>query len=188
MSKDWRDSAMIGLPIAGVIIIGFLTIKPPQSDKVTSTNTKPSNLNTSSNTSNNNISTTKADSPPPKSSPSNQAFNSQISPEQAVIEQYSLINRRQYQDAWNRLSPQLRNNKAIFSNGYNSYESWWKTVKKIDIRNIKSVDNDDKQAIVRVDLTYYMQNGKVASESRNINLSWNNETGKWLVVTAKKIN
>lgn len=123
MSKDWRDSAMIGLPIVGVIIIGFLTIKPPQSDKVISTNPKPLNSNTPSNISDNNISTTKPVCSPPKSSPSNQTSNSRISPEQAVIEQYSLINKPQYKDAWNRLSPQLRNNKAIFSKGYNSYKS-----------------------------------------------------------------
>jgi serine/threonine protein kinase, bacterial len=188
MSKDWRDSAMIGLPIAGIIIVGILTIKLPHLDKVISTNTKPSNSNTSSNISDNNISTNKPVSSPLKSSPSNQISNSQISPEEAVIEQYSLINNQQYQDAWNRLAPQLRNNKAIFSNGYNSYESWWKTVKKIEVRNLKSIDDDNKQAIVRVDLTYYMQNGKVASESRNINLSWNNEAENWLVVTANKIN
>lgn len=187
MSKDWRDSAMIGLPIAGVIIIGFLTIKPPQSDKVISTNTKPSNSNTSSNTSNNNISTNKPVSSPPKSSLSNQTSNSRISPEQAVTEQYSLINRRQYQAAWNRLSPQMRNNKAIFSNGYNSYVSWWRTVKKVEVKNTELVAIFEGEASVNARLTFYMQNGKYASESRNIRLVWNEPAKQWLVVKTNRI-
>lgn len=187
MTKDWRDSAMIGLPIAGVIIIGFLTIKPPQSDKVTSTNPKSSNSNTSSNISNNNISTTNPVSSLPKSSLSNQTSNSRISPEQAVTEQYSLINKQQYKAAWNRLSPQLRNNKAIFSNGYNSYKSWWQTVNKVEIKDTELVDILEDEASVNARLTLYMQNGKYASEYRNIRLVWNEPIKQWLVVETNRI-
>jgi serine/threonine-protein kinase len=106
---------------------------------------------------------------------------SRQSPEQFVRDQYSIINNRQYQAAWSRLSTGFQNNPTAFPNGYTSYVNWWNTVKQVDVQSVKRVNTNDKTTTVAIRLKYYMNNGKVSSESRRILLLWNAKTSSWII-------
>ena len=191
--RDLRNYVFIGCFVLAAILIGLVAIRKPSSS-ISSSDNQTDSLQ-SKNFTDRKLTkpkiedlTDKPTSSIPKPSVSNKIAKSQTSPKQAVIDQYSLINNGQYQDAWNRLSSQLRNDRVIFPSGYNSYKNWWTTVKQIKVTNTQAIRIDEKEAIIRVDLSYYMQNGKVFSESRDIHLSWNTKIENWLVVKANKIN
>lgn len=123
--------------------------------------------------------------PAPVASPQPSVASRQ-SPEQFVRDQYSIINNRQYQAAWSRLSTGFQNNPTVFPDGYTSYVNWWNTVKQVDVQSVKRVNTNDKTNTVAIRLKYYMNNGKVYSESRRILLLWNAETSSWIIQSVEQ--
>ena len=106
---------------------------------------------------------------------------SRPSPEEAVREQYSNINSRQYAAAWERLSPRLQNDTGVFPAGYTDYVNWWETVDFVDLQQIALVERSSETSTVKVKLKYLIKNKKVSPESRRLSLVWDNETGRWLI-------
>ncbi|MEC4983545.1 MAG: YARHG domain-containing protein [Oscillatoria sp. PMC 1068.18] len=104
-----------------------------------------------------------------------------LSPEQAIEQQFTLINSGDYQTAWNRLSPQFQNNRQVFPEGYTTYSNWWETVDFVDVKEVKTVDNNGKNATVDYQVKYHMKNGKTSSESRRVILTWNSQDQIWNV-------
>ncbi|MFB2980436.1 protein kinase [Microseira sp. BLCC-F43] len=123
---------------------------------------------------------------------SNQANNtsrndiSRPSPEQVVREQYSNINNRQYQAAWNKLSSSFQNNKTVFRDGYRSYVEWWETVSQVNLEEVTNVEVRNDTATVNIRLQY-SKSGKVASESRRLLLVWDAASASWLIDNTKLI-
>ncbi len=123
---------------------------------------------------------------------SNQANNrsrneiSKPSPEQIVREQYSNINNRQYQAAWNKLSYRFQNNKTVFPDGYRSYVEWWETVSQVNLEEVTNVEVRNDTATVNIRLQY-SKSGKVASESRRLLLVWDAASASWLIDNTKLI-
>lgn len=100
-------------------------------------------------------------------------------PTQAVVEQYSYINNRQYETAWNNLTPRFRDDRSIFPNGYQSYTNWWDTVASIQTQNAKLVNNTNDRATVEIQLTHSMKDGDISTETRQLELIWNADRNSW---------
>jgi serine/threonine protein kinase, bacterial len=179
-------SLILGSLIGASVIFGLYLNRQPQlpSEQVTSP------INSSS-------------TPSPFSSPSqsstispvnsNQANNtsrneiSRPSPEQVVRDQYSNINNRQYQAAWNKLSSSFQNKKTVFPYGYRSYVEWWETVSQVNLEEVTNVEVRNDTATVNIRLQYANKSGKVASESRRLLLVWDAASGSWLIDNTKLI-
>ncbi|MFO0127073.1 MAG: hypothetical protein ACK54J_07615, partial [Pseudanabaena sp.] len=73
------------------------------------------------------------------------------SPEQAVRDYYSLINDRQFQNAWQNLTPKFQRDRA---GGYQTFTDWWQTVSQVSINGARIVESKENSAIIDIDLTY----------------------------------
>jgi hypothetical protein len=104
-----------------------------------------------------------------------------LSPEDIVKEQYSLINQRQYEKAWNHLTANFRDNLSIFTNGFNSYINWWDKVNYIEVNQTQLINQKPQNAPVNVKLKLLMKNGRVSKETRRIALVWDEQTKIWMI-------
>lgn len=101
-----------------------------------------------------------------------------ISPEQTVREYYNLINNRNYETAWQKLSPGYQQARA--KKGFkNSYVSWWEEVDRVEINQSSLVSRGADSAKVNAELTYYKKNGDITPESLQVFLVWDNSHG-WI--------
>jgi hypothetical protein len=106
--------------------------------------------------------------------------NSRPSPDQAVRDYYTtIINTRQYQKGWTKLSYDFKRNHSRDS--FNSYLDWWQQVERVDLQDVNLVQSDAKSAVVDVRLAYRMKDGRVAPESQRLSLIWDAATSTWLI-------
>ncbi len=104
------------------------------------------------------------------------------SPEQSVRDYYNLINDRQFQNAWQNLTPTFQNDKAA---GYVSFTGFWRTVDKVSVNNSRIVAIKENNAIVDIDITY--QKGRETFPERlRMNLVWNEALGQWQINETSK--
>ncbi|MBP0020070.1 MAG: hypothetical protein J7647_21265 [Cyanobacteria bacterium SBLK] len=116
-------------------------------------------------------------------SPNNTPKIQRTSPTGFVKNHYILLNQRQYQTTWNRLTPNFKK----IAKGYIQYVSWWKTVRQIQIGEMRLIDMNERNAIVDANLRYVMNTGKSFQDSnRRIYLIWNDSSGDWSIDQKKK--
>ena len=108
------------------------------------------------------------------------------SPTQAIEDYYLNINRQEYEVAWNKLSPNLQNNKRLHPNGYLSFIDWWGgKVQSVDINQVNLVQENRNTAIIDAQLQYKLKTGKVAPGSVRFSLVWDVSSNQWVVVDVK---
>ena len=99
------------------------------------------------------------------------------SPELAIRDYFNLINERNFQSAWQNLTPKFQRDRA---GGYSTFTDWWRTVDKVSINGARLVESKENSAIVDIDLTY--QKGKATfPETLRISLFWNEASGQWQI-------
>ncbi len=115
----------------------------------------------------------------PKPSPSEQAV-SKPSPTDTVRDYYSnLINNRQYDKGWSKLSDNFKRNHS--NDSFDTYIGWWNLVERVQIESVKLVESGAESAVVNVRLAYIMKNGQFQQESQRFSMVWDAATGSWLI-------
>jgi serine/threonine-protein kinase len=104
------------------------------------------------------------------------------SPDQSVRDYYNLINDRQFQNAWQNLTPTFQNDKAA---GYGSFTGFWRTVDKVSVNNSRIVAIQENNAIVDIDITY-QKGSQTFPERLRMNLIWNEALGQWQINETSK--
>jgi serine/threonine protein kinase, bacterial len=116
---------------------------------------------------------------PTPTSTSNPSSIEQVkpSPEQFVRDYYSLVNARQLSAAWQKLTPKFRRDQA---NGVDGFTNWWKSVDQVSVEGTQLVKMTGNSAILEIRLTY-RQGTKITSETKQMNLVWNKDSGQWQI-------
>lgn len=81
------------------------------------------------------------------------------SAEQFIWDYFSYINNKKYEMAWSMLSTNFK--ETYNSSGFGPYKDWWESVKEVGIISIKTKSQSSNEAVVDVELSFYMRNGKV---------------------------
>jgi serine/threonine-protein kinase len=102
---------------------------------------------------------------------------SRPSPEGAIRDYYSLINERQFQTAWQNLTPKFQSDRA---GGYGTFTDWWRTVDKVSINGVRVVKSDENSAIIDIDLTY-RKNKATFPETLRMSLVWDEASQQWQI-------
>ncbi|MDJ0735022.1 MAG: serine/threonine-protein kinase [Nostocaceae cyanobacterium] len=124
--------------------------------------------------------------PPKLSPPIAPPAKRRPSPAKAIRNYFQIINQGEYETAWNRLTPELRQNEKLHPNGYKSYTDWWgEKVERVEIDSVNIVKKSAKTATVDIQLQYRLKNGKKSSGSVSFSLSWNAENNRWMIADAQ---
>ncbi len=108
------------------------------------------------------------------------------SPDEAMRNYFLTINRGDYEDAWNQLTPEFRQNEKLHPNGYKSYTDWWEgKVEKVDIDSVNLMDNSRETAVVDIELKYVLKSGRTVPGSVSFSLVWDDENSKWMIADAQ---
>jgi len=104
-------------------------------------------------------------------------------PDEFVREHYSLINKRQYETTWQRLTSAFQKK----SGSYSEYRNWWDSVIRIDIGQVKVIEQKNDNAIVNAKLSYVMKRGDVVNDDKSrIYLVWSNNQNTWQIDNKRK--
>jgi hypothetical protein len=103
---------------------------------------------------------------------------SQSLPEEIVMNYYSFLNQGDYAQAWNLLPSNLKNNKNVHPDGYNSFATWYGQITPITITAINLIENNDVNAVVDVN-TQYRLNSQSMNEKLRYSLRWNDQQQTW---------
>ena len=69
---------------------------------------------------------------------------------------------RNYQVLWNNyLTPSFKT--VVSPGGYSEYIAWWGSVQSVDVNSVNVIQNDGTHAVVRVNITFNMKDGRVIS-------------------------
>jgi hypothetical protein len=100
------------------------------------------------------------------------------SPTEFIKKYYLNINNRNYNLTWQQFTPKRRANPQSF----NSYIAWWNSVKNTEIEQIKVLKQNNHQAVVYVELNYFMKTGTIYKKRKSkIYLTWNSKYNNWLI-------
>lgn len=99
------------------------------------------------------------------------------SPEQAIRDYYSLINDRQFQNAWQNLTPKFQQDRA---GGYKTFTNWWGTVSQVSINGARLVESKENLAIIDIDITY-RKDKAIFPETLRMSLVWNESLKQWQI-------
>ena len=116
---------------------------------------------------------TATSTPPPKP---------QTSPEQFIKDYYSLINDRQFAQAWQSLTPTFQRDRA---GGYQTFTSFWQTIDSVNVRGARIVEVKADSAIIDIDLTY-QKSTAITPETLRMGLLWQESSGQWLINTTQR--
>jgi serine/threonine-protein kinase len=120
-------------------------------------------------------------SPTPKATPSKTPTATpsptKPSPEQAIRDYYSLINDRQFQNAWQNLTPKFQRDRA---GGYKTFTDWWQTVSQVSVNGVRLVESKENSAIIDIDLTY-RKDKAIFPETLRMSLVWNESSKQWQI-------
>jgi serine/threonine protein kinase, bacterial len=113
------------------------------------------------------------------SSPSPSVDNNKIPPTTAVTAYYASLTDRDYQKAWNQLPKELQDDTKVHPEGYISFENWWKSIDRIELRDVKIVNQTANSAEAIASTVYRMKNGSSQQFSIRYSLVWNASTQSW---------
>ncbi|PZU98755.1 MAG: serine/threonine protein kinase [Pseudanabaena sp.] len=104
------------------------------------------------------------------------------SPEQFIKDYYNLINERQFERAWQNLTPTFQRDRA---GGYQTFTGFWQTIDKVDVRGARIVEVKADSAIIDIDLTY-QKSAAITPETLRMGLVWQESSGQWLINTTQR--
>ena len=92
----------------------------------------------------------------------------------------SLWTDRDYQTIWNTyLTPSFQSHAS--PGGYKEFTDWWDSVNKIDINSIDVIENDGQSAWIRVNVTFYLKDGRTLNNrTYDYDLTYNNNKNTWM--------
>jgi hypothetical protein len=103
-----------------------------------------------------------------------------VSPRKAVIQHYQTLNQRNYNETWNKLSPNFKQQKL--SNRFSTYKDWWNQVRRIEIGEVEIINQFEETAVVNAQLTYLMRDGEQYKDKKSqIILIWDAQKNAWLI-------
>lgn len=87
---------------------------------------------------------------------------------------------RNYQDLWdNYLTQSFKTN--VGSGSYEDYVTWWGSVERIDVHSVNVMRNDGSYAWVRVNVTFYMKDGRtISNQEYDYDLFYDASRGTWM--------
>jgi hypothetical protein len=202
---DWQKVALMGGVIGMFLMTGLIISQPSdhpasQPEETTADGNEGGDPSVNRETMTSEVTPTEtiaAATPVPTPIPTPEAPNPQSNPQISnprpsavarVEEQYQLVSSRQYQEAWSRLHPNFRNNRSIFTNGYNSYTDWWDTVSSSEAQNAQVIEQTDDRAIVNTQVKLQMRTGETVYQPREITLLWNQEAEDWMISQTRLLN
>jgi hypothetical protein len=70
---------------------------------------------------------------------------------------------RDYQNLWdNYLTVSFKAN--VGSGLFEDYVGWWNSVERVDVNSVDVIENNSRDAWVRVNLTFHMKDGRVVRD------------------------
>jgi hypothetical protein len=100
------------------------------------------------------------------------------SPIEFIETYYETINIKQFNKAWEMLTPQFQKQVAI---NYSEFKKWWSNVDKVDIQNISLVSQTDNMAIVTVQIAYVRSKRYEKENPLQYTLIWNSRIKNWQI-------
>jgi len=114
-------------------------------------------------------------SPPPTEIPISYA-----DPVQFIQDYFMLLNNRQYQDAWSRLSSKFKQNLANIG-GYDGYVSYWDTVLNTEIKLAEILSRSDSEVYVKTEVIYHYKAGYDITGHTTYKLVKDLSSSSWLI-------
>ncbi|MDB9494716.1 serine/threonine-protein kinase [Spirulina major CS-329] len=194
--SDWQKMIITG-SVMGVFVLGAIAIaqlpqrNTDEPDKTTETTPEPSTPSTQSSPDIPTTSTNSTPNSPPTATPQQPTIVVQPDPPQPappiierpspakfIREHYTLLNQRQYDTTYQRLSSNFQSK----SNGYAEYVNWWNKVARINIGAVQTLEANANEAVVNAELQYIMKAGKPFNDDKSrIYLTWNEAQQSWLI-------
>ena len=89
-------------------------------------------------------------------------------------------NERDYQNLWdNYLTASFKTN--VGSGLFADYVFWWDSVERVDIHAVDVLQNNNADALVRVDLTFHMKDGRVVqNQVYEYDFLYDSSRGTWM--------
>jgi hypothetical protein len=105
------------------------------------------------------------------------------SAKQLVIDYYAAINQGNYQEAWNKLPSDFRNNSKLHPKGYLSFKEHYNKTAPINIKFIEITENNGLRAVVTVYYTYNYNNvkGRKQDVGLNFKLFFDKKQNQWRI-------
>lgn len=108
-------------------------------------------------------------------------------PAQKVIsEYYELINRGDFQSAWTMLPLELRGNRQVHPNGYNSFAEWVQKISPVNVNNLQTIQESPQYSVVDISYSCYLNNKPLFMKLR-YQLKWDSSQSQWMIQSVKKI-
>ena len=96
---------------------------------------------------------------------------------QFIINHYQELNNRNYEQTWNSLSDNFKQ----IAVSYSDYQKWWDSVREIKIGSVEVISVNENGAIVKAELSYILNNGKIFNDNKPyIYLIRNQNTNNWM--------
>jgi serine/threonine protein kinase, bacterial len=103
------------------------------------------------------------------------------SPATTVTGYYNDLNGRNYSVAWNKLPPDLQDNRKVHPAGYKSFQDWWSSVESIEVQNVRVLSQTPERAETIARTVYHMKNGRSAPYSLRYFLEWDAGSQTWQI-------
>lgn len=103
-----------------------------------------------------------------------------LSPEQAMINHYQVINNGNLNEAWSDLTTQFQGTDLV--KGKREFDEWWNSVRSTSVGQITVISSSEDRAVVKVNLVYTLKQGRVFRDPRDkLKLVWDGNAKKWLI-------
>jgi hypothetical protein len=101
------------------------------------------------------------------------------SPKDVITQYYEKINSRDYKSAWNRLPIDLRDNRTVHPNGYQSFTDFYDGLNGININSLDVVEKSEYNAEVRLRASCKLKSNKLSGLFLRFHLKWNDSSQQW---------
>ena len=101
--------------------------------------------------------------------------------EQFIRNYYQAINSRDYENTWSLLSDAFRANAHSPQNGgYQGYVDFWNTVERVEVLDIKILEQSSQSAKAFVVANYHYKNGATTTSEGNHSFIYDSSRNTWL--------
>ena len=101
--------------------------------------------------------------------------------EQFIRTYFQEINSRNYEDTWSLLSDAFKASRNSPQNGgYQGYVDFWNTVDRVEILEIRILEQSSQSAEVSVVANYHYKNGVTMTGEQNFNFIYDFTRNTWL--------
>lgn len=109
-------------------------------------------------------------------------------PGQAVRRYYGTLNNQDYGQAWQLLTPELRSDRQLHPQGYDSYLEWWTKVAFVEVYTTSTESQSGDRAVVVTSLNYQLVSGREVTQGLQFYFTWNRDRRLWLIEKVESWN